>query len=118
MLFNGFDYFVESLIATLIMLAPMIAVLVPAYLGLVVSMLVAMPDKVRNNPPDPETVFVMLGAFALFFLVVLVVSIIIHVAFIFIYPLIVDRDLSGLEAVKTSFRAAMANLGGVVGLTL
>ncbi len=38
--------------------------------------------------------------------------------FMFMYPLIVDRKLSGFEAIKLSMRAALANFGGVLGLML
>lgn len=52
------------------------------------------------------------------FLAIFVMSIIVGVFFIFTFPLIVDRKLSGVEAVKTSVRAALANFRGVLGLVL
>ena len=36
----------------------------------------------------------------------------------FTFPLIVDRELSGVDAVRMSLRAARGNFGGVLGLTL
>lgn len=42
----------------------------------------------------------------------------IHAFIIFTYPLIVERNLNGLEAFKLSAKAAWANLGGVISLIL
>jgi len=53
-----------------------------------------------------------------FFVVVMVVSILLEIFFMFAYPLVVDRKLSGLDAVKLSFKAGKANFGGVLGLLL
>jgi uncharacterized membrane protein len=54
----------------------------------------------------------------IFVLVVIVLSLIVGAFFIFTYPLIIDRKLSGVDAVKTSIRAAAGNLSGVFGLML
>ena len=48
----------------------------------------------------------------------MIVSLVIHSLFLFAYPLIVDRKLSGLDAIKLSYRAALQNLSGIVGLVL
>lgn len=48
----------------------------------------------------------------------MVVSLFVGIFFMFPYSLIVDRKLSGLEAVKTSIRAGAANFGGIFGLLL
>jgi hypothetical protein len=118
MLFKGFDYFLQSWIATLIMIVPMIILLVPFYVVFFVVMLKAMPDQRHNAPPDPKalmTLFVTMGGL---FLVVVFIAMIVHVVFFFVYPLIVDRRLDGVDAVKVSARAAFANFWGILGLTL
>jgi len=51
-------------------------------------------------------------------LVMMVVSLAIHLLFVFAYPLIVDRKLSGWDAIKLSARASMKNFGGMLGLIL
>jgi uncharacterized membrane protein len=51
-------------------------------------------------------------------LFVVIVSMAIHSLFLFAYPLIVDRKLAGLDAIKLSYRAALQNLGGIIGLLL
>ena len=55
---------------------------------------------------------------AVFVLFAMIVSMVIHSLFLFAYPLIVDRNLSGLDAIKLSYRAALKNLSGIVGLIL
>jgi uncharacterized membrane protein len=51
-------------------------------------------------------------------LVVVVLVIVLSVVFTFAYPLIVDRRLSGLDAVKLSIRAALANFWRLLGMVL
>jgi large-conductance mechanosensitive channel len=117
MLFRGFDHFVQSLIATMIMIVPMIAIMVPAYLGFIVAVLSAAPQK-PGAPPDPNAAKIALVAYGAFLFAIIGVSIVVNVLFFFIYPLIVDRRLTGVQAVGTSIRAAWANLGGVLGIVL
>ena len=51
-------------------------------------------------------------------MVLIAFAIVLTAGFFFTFPLIVDRELSGWEAVKLSFRAARGNLGGLVWLVL
>jgi len=58
------------------------------------------------------------GIFFVYWFIMVVIMIVISIAFTFAYPLIVDRGLSGVDAVKLSFRAAMANFWRLLGLSL
>jgi hypothetical protein len=116
MLFRGFDDFAQSLIATLLMLVPLIAILVPVYILLIVGMVAGMPKPAPGGPPPAGPGGGFFAALGAFYVVVLVVSILVQVFFFFTYPLIADKKLSGVQAVGTSFRAAMGNFGGVLGL--
>jgi len=60
----------------------------------------------------------VLAMLMLFFVFVFVVIIVVSIGFTFAYPLIVDRRLKGLDAVKLSFKAAMANFWGLLGMML
>src|SRR5206468_605023 len=71
-----------------------------------------------NAPPDATAVWSFVTAMALFYAFIFALALLMSVLFFFIYPLIVDRGLTGVEAVKTSARAALGNLAGVVGLVL
>jgi hypothetical protein len=113
MLFKGFDFFGDSLIATLIQMVPMMIVMVPGYLVMIGTMMATMQPGRRGEPPN---MFPFFAAFGFFFLLIMLTSLIVGAFFAFTYPLIVDRRLSGVNAVKTSIKAALSNLGGVFGL--
>ena len=114
-LFKGFDYFGDSLIATLLHLVPVLVIFVPSYIVFYIGLFFIMP---RNGEPEPRALFGFFGLFAIFWLVMMVILIMVSVGFTFAYPLIVDRRLSGHNAVKLSIRAAMANFWRVLGLLL
>jgi len=113
LLFKGFDFFGDSLVATLIQMVPMMLVMVPGYFVMIGAMMVTMQPGRRGQPPDMLPFF---AAFGFFFLLIMLTSLIVGAFFAFTYPLIVERRLSGINAVKTSVRAALSNLGGVFGL--
>ncbi|HKS26238.1 MAG TPA: hypothetical protein VJS44_00390 [Pyrinomonadaceae bacterium] len=115
LLFKGFDYFKESLIATLIQIVPIIVIMLPAYVIMFAFFIMMANRPRRGQPPD---VFPLFAFMTVFVVVIMVISIAIGVFFAFTYPLIVDRGLSGMDAIKTSIKAATANLGGVLGLML
>lgn len=107
LLFKGFDYFGDSVIATLLHMVPIMLIVIPAYVIFYISMLGMIAAS--NGQPDPAALLGLLGGFAVFWLVVMVAIIILSVIFAFAYPLIVDRRLSGLNAVKLSIRAGFGN---------
>lgn len=115
-LFKGFDYFSDSLIATLLHMIPVVVIFVPSYLIFYIGLFLMMPRD--GGEPDPKSMLAFFGLFAVFWIVMVVILIVISVAFTFAYPLIVDRRLSGLNAVKLSIRAAMANFWRLLGLLL
>jgi hypothetical protein len=115
LLFKGFDFFADSVVATLIQVVPMLIVVVPTYVISVAFFINANKPARRGEPPDFLPFFTF---FIIIFLLMMIVSIVLGVFFAFTYPLIVDRKLSGINAVKTSIKAATANLGGVLGLML
>ena len=118
MLFKGFDYFGPSVVATLLHIIPIMAIVLPAYLLFYVSIFVSMAASQSGGEPNPAAFFGVMAMFGLFWLVVLVIIVIISIGFTFAYPLIVDRKLQGFDAVKLSFRAALANFWRLLGMTL
>ena len=120
MLFRGFQHFAESFIATLLMLAASLVVMLPALVLMVILIFSGVAGGLFMHSPEAQAGATAAGCllFGVFFLAVLLASALIGVFFIFAYPLILDRGLSGLEAVKLSFRAARANLGGLLLLAL
>jgi len=117
-LFKGFDYFGQSLIATLIHTIPIIVIVVPAYILFYVFMFVSIAAAGNSGEPNPAALFGVMAMFGLFWLVVLAIIIIISIGFLFVYPLIVDRKLSAIDAIKLSFRAALANFWRLLGMVI
>jgi len=113
--FKGFDYLAQAIIATLIHAVPILVIVVPAYILFYVFFVVAMVAQGGREPNGLVILGVML-VYALFWLAVIAVIMFISIGFMFVYPLIVDRGLSAMDAVKLSFRAAMANFWGLLGM--
>jgi hypothetical protein len=115
-LFKGFDYFVQGLVAAAIQTIPIFIVLVPSYIIFFAFMVATMPhDRYARDQGPPVGLFIGVCLFAL---VMMVISLAIHLLFVFAYPLIVDRKLSGWDAIRLSARASMKNFGGMLGLVL
>jgi uncharacterized membrane protein len=119
LLFKGFDQFVPGLVVTVLKMIPVLIILVPYYIFLIAMMATTMPRGGMEDPEQARTFVMSLFGFEIvFFLVIMVVSLTVEIFFMFAYPLVADRKLSALDAVKLSFRAGKANLGGVLGLML
>ena len=115
-LFKGFDYFGESVIATLIHYVPMVMIIIPFYIVLYGGMFMIMPRQ--GGEPDPSSLIAFFAVLAVLGLIMMLLIILISVIFTFSYPLIVDRKLAGFDAVKLSARAALANFLPLLGLLL
>lgn len=103
LLFKGFDHFKNSFIAMMIMMAAMFAVMIP--LGVVFGIIMAAAG------PDLAVVGIIV-----FYLGILVVSVAVGVFTMFAFPLIADRGYAPMDALKTSYRGAMMNLGSMLAL--
>lgn len=118
-LFKGFDQFIPGLVVTLLKMIPIFIVLIPYYIIVVGTIITTMPRGGNVGPEESrQFVFSILGFELVFFVIIMAVSILTEIFFMFAYPLVADRKLSALDAVKLSFRAGKANLGGVLGLML
>ena len=116
MLFKGFDFFGPSLIVTLLHILPVMAILIPTYILFYASLVLSLVAQGDN--PNPLALLGVLGTFSVIVVVVAVIIIIISVGFTFAYPLIVDRRMAGFDAVKLSFKAAMANFWRLLAMGL
>lgn len=114
-LFKGFNYFLPSLIATLIFIIPVIIFMLFSYAS-VFAVLFSMTDS--RGGIGPEAVFALYLTLIVEGVIFAVVLGCVHALIIFTYPLIVEHNLSGMDAFKTSARAVWANLSGVVSLIL
>lgn len=118
-LFKGFDYFGQALIAALLHSIPIIVIVVPAYILFYVFMFLSIAASAQvSGEPNPAAFFGVMMMFGLFWLVVIALIIVISIGFLFVYPLIVDRKLSAIDAIKLSFRAALANFWRLLGMVI
>ena len=115
MLFKGFDFFIESLVATLIMVGLSLVVMIPVGILFFFGMFAAAAAA-QNGGEAMSGVLILL--LILGYIVAMLAMVCVSMLFAFSYPLIVDHNLSGLEAVKLSARAAWANLGNVLRLMI
>ena len=108
-LFKGFDYFLPGLILAIIITVPLIVFIVAIYLPLV-GIALAAP-----NLNESELLMFIGGTIAVE-LVVALIMVCLHTLLIFAFPLVVDKKLSAIPAIKLSARAVWHNLSGVAGL--
>lgn len=115
-LFKGFDYFGDAIIASLLHMVPVLVIFVPSYILFYVFFFLFMSQLGPN--PEPSALIGLVAVIVVFWLLIMVVLVVLSVAFTFAYPLIVDRRMSGLNAVKLSIKAGMANFWRLLGLLL
>lgn len=112
-LWTGFKYLGPSALATILFVVPMVVYMTVLFVTIYSPLIAA---AILGENADPA---IILGTFLVALGVDVVVAIVmtcIHSLMIFAFPLIVDRKLSGWDAIKLSARAAMKNLGGIAGL--
>ncbi len=108
-LFKGFQFWKAGLFVTALIVVPAFLVAAVIY----APILIATFAGARMS--QDELMSMLAGTFA-FELVLSVIMVSLHTLLVFAFPLIVDKQLSGWNAIKLSARAVMKNLSGVAGL--
>ena len=108
--FKGFDQFIESLIAMLIMVATSVVIVFPLVIVFLAALFFVLAQAEQNGDPSLALIPLVVAMYGMIF----VGSIACYVPFMFVFQLIADRKLTGVAAVKASASAAWNNLGGVV----
>lgn len=117
-LFDGFDHFVPSLIATLIMTGISLVVLIPALMLMFAGLTASLIFFQARGPEAAAPAIVPIGTTFLLFLGLFALLLAVSLLFLFAFPLIVDRKLSGPDALLLSARAVVRNFWGLLGLML
>lgn len=110
-LFKGFNYFLPSLLLAIVIIVPSFVLMAFVYAPFIAA--AVMGSKLSQD----EFMAMFIGSLAVD-VVISLIMICFHTLLFFAFPLIVDRNLSAFEAMKTSAKAVWQNLGGVVGLIL
>jgi hypothetical protein len=118
MLFRGFDHFLPAFLVGLVPVAVVLVTLPLYYMGFFASMLVFLPGAQRDGPPDPAALALFFGLQILLGSLLTLVSMLVAMLVMFSCPLIVEHDLSAIQALRVSARAALANLVGLFALML
>ena len=108
-LFKGFEHFLPGLIIAAVVTVPTLIMI----FGIYVPMIVISIAAPRMSESEVIAAIAATIAAELVFAVVLVC---LHSLLLFAFPLVADRKMSGVAAIKTSVRAVWQNLGGVAGL--
>lgn len=111
-LWRGFDHFKESLIAALLELV-LTFVAVSPFVALYMVGVFTFASGKQDGPP-----VALFGLMGLFYGALFVVILLVSAAFLFVFPLIIDRGATGIEAMTLSVRAARANAVGVLKVAL
>ncbi|HXI24522.1 MAG TPA: hypothetical protein VNG71_11720, partial [Pyrinomonadaceae bacterium] len=98
----------------------MVVVMVPAYIIMFAVMIASMPRGGGRMSPDESSTFAitLIACYLGFFVLIMVVAVITSIFFMFTFPLIADRGLNGVDAIKLSIKAGKANAAGILSLVL
>ncbi len=117
-LFKGFDYFVETLKAWLVLLGASMVVLLPFMAAMFVLVMMPILEAAQASaaanqpmppPPFPKIIFVL-------YPIMLIANIAITLPFLFVFQLIVDRGLTAMQAIRMSFHGVRKDALGVIWL--
>jgi hypothetical protein len=119
-LMKGFEVFLPSWIVALIQIVPLMLISIPLTILSLAPVFYQIVTEAPHshgefNPMISSAFFI---TFAIHMVVLMIASAVVHALFMFAYPLVMERKLEGLAAVKLSLRAARANLTGVFGIAL
>lgn len=110
LLFKNYKrFFLPSLPVVILFVVPMFVVFGAVYFPLLVA------TAMGSGLSESEIMTVLFGSLAVD-LVITVIMVCLHTLLMFAFPLIVDRNLSGWQAIKLSAKSVWKNLGGVTGI--
>ena len=110
-LFKGLSRFLPALLVTILIIGPMFFFIAVMYAPMIVM-------AVMGNRLSDQQALTFIGGALIVELIFAFIMVCFHTLLIFAFPLIIDRQLSAWQAIKTSARAVLKNLGGVIGVIL
>jgi hypothetical protein len=110
-LWKGFNWWVPGLGVAAVIFVPIIVEYFFVYISLVAAIIAGA------NMGESEIIGLVAGAMIIH-VIILFVMVCFHTLLIFSFPLIADRGLGPIAAMKTSAKAVWNNMSGVVGIIL
>lgn len=115
-LFEGFNYFLPSMVPSVIIVTLATAAFVIVWLAYFAG---TMGLLLNQGGPPGATFLASYGGLTVAYVIGMMLSwVVLTAPFVFAFSLIVDRRLSGFAALWTSIRAISANFWGVLGLLI
>ena len=106
-LFKGFEFFMESLIATLVQVAIAFVFIVPLVICFLVALFVVIGNAAsQNTEPNPAIVLSVVGVYVF---TQMIVAFLVQIPFLYSYQLIAEHKMKGFAAVKASWTAVRRN---------
>jgi hypothetical protein len=123
-LFDGFNYFMPSLVATMAIVIPMTVLFILSYAAFALGTIALVIPQAQaqqqggGGPPDPSFFASLAGLWVFLLLAIMVIAVALSAPTIFMYALIVEHKLSGVAALVTSIRGIFANFWRFIGLLI
>jgi hypothetical protein len=118
-LFSGFSKFQPCLIYSIVLSLIQYLILVGGILiGVAFGVSLSAESLLKDGKLDPTMFSGLIGIFLVIGLLALVFYTIVAICTVFVFPLIAERNLSGIEAFTTSARGGIANIFGILGLII
>lgn len=122
MMFKGFEKFVPAMAAGLIQNIPGIIFQIFQWTFDIGSrIMMSRPGRGGRDifqsgggEPDLGPLAAFTGIYLIIIVAFLLFSIVWHIAFIFVMPLIAEHEIGPIEAIKVSARAGFSNVGGLI----
>ena len=108
-LWKGMQWLVPGLVVMAIIIIPILFVYAAFYISFIIA-------AVMGSKLDEGELLGLFAGMVVVELIVLTLMVCLHTLLIFTFPLIADKNVGAIRAIKTSVRAALKNLGGVAGL--
>ena len=108
-LWKGMQWLVPGLVVMAIIIIQILFVYAAFYISFIVA-------AVMGSKLDEGELLGLFVGMVVVELIVLTLMVCLHTLLIFTFPLIADKNVGAVQAIKTSVRAALKNLGGVAGL--
>ena len=112
-LWGGMKFLVPSIPITLLFIVPIIVYILAAFFT-IYSPLITL--AVMGEQVDPSALLATFGIAIAIDLIIAIAMTCVHSLIIFAFPLLIDRNLGAIDAIKLSARAALKNMGGIAGL--
>ncbi len=115
-LFSAFDKFQPCLIYSVILsLIQYVIGIGAVVVGVVFGVTLSAESFLKDGKFNPAIFKDLIGVFIIIFIIAIVINLIITICMAFVYPLIAERNLSGLEAISNSIRGGLSNILPLLG---